>query len=86
MTDPQPKLGRLYSPDERDRNFLLSFSREARQTAENIPYRYHSLPKPRFRNQGTTSACTGAAARHWLDAGPVKNLSGPDWWDLSNVP
>lgn len=83
ITKPQPGLGRVHVPDPNDNRYLLrSLNPKAATAAANIPYRYHTLARSRFRDQGTTSACTGAAARHWLDAGPVQNLGGPDWWDL----
>ena len=77
MTDPQPKLGRIYAPDERDRNHLLSFSREAQQAAENVSHRYHYHQT--ILDQGDSSACTGAAAWQWLDMGPIRNKNKPDF-------
>lgn len=83
MYEPQPRLGRLHSVDINDQRYLLRSMRpEAAAAAANVPYRYHALAAKRFRDQGDTSACTGAAARHWLDAGPVQNLGGPDWNEL----
>lgn len=81
MYEPMPQLGRLHSVDTRDANYLLrSMNPQAATAAANIPYRYHYHDT--ILDQGSTSACTGAAARQWLNMGPIRNLSGPDWWDL----
>lgn len=80
MTDPQPKLGRIYAPDERDRKFLLSISPEAAAVAESRPYKYHYHKT--ILDQGDSSACTGAAFWQWLDMGPIRNLNKPDFMTL----
>lgn len=81
MYEPMPQLGRLFAPDTRDANYLLrSMNPQAATEAANIPYRYHYHDT--ILDQGSTSACTGAAARQWLNMGPIRNLSGPDFMTL----
>lgn len=83
MYDPAPKFGRLFAPDIRDGNHLVrQINPMAAVEAANITNRYHALAKKRFRNQEETTACTGTAIRHYLDAGPIQNLGGPDWMEF----
>lgn len=81
MNEPQPKFGRLQAVDPRDANHLLrSINPQAAAAASNIPYRYHYHDS--ILDQGDSSACTGAAARQWLNMGPIRNTSGPDFMTL----
>jgi hypothetical protein len=81
MNDPQPKFGRLQAIDPRDANHLLrSINPQAAAAAANVPYRYHYHHE--ILDQGSSSACTGAAARQWLNMGPIRNTSGPDFMTL----
>ena len=76
MYEPQAKFGRLRAPDINDRRFMIS----PPATAVNVVSKYHYTDL--VIDQGETSACVGAASRGWLSAGPVRNMSGPSWWDI----
>lgn len=81
MYEPQPMFGRLRAPDARDANYLLrSLNPQAAAAAANISYRHHFHDG--VLDQGDSSACTGAAARQWLNMGPIRNLDGPDFMTL----
>lgn len=81
MYEPQAKLGRLFAPNPEDNRYLLrSLNPGAAAEARNVPYRYWYHEN--VLDQGDSSACTGAAAWQWLDMGPVRNLTKPDFMTL----
>lgn len=65
-------FGRLYSPDERDRHYLLAAPRETAET--------HRWPTPRPRDQGRRPWCVSFALKHALACGPFYRVTGtPEW-------
>lgn len=81
MYEPQERLGRLYAPNPEDRRYLLrSLTPGAEAAAANVVSRYHYVDT--ILDQGNTSSCVGASCRGWLNAGPVRNISGPSFLDI----
>lgn len=74
---PQPRLGRVHLPDRNDYRYLISPSRNK---ASDIRSKYHHTDL--VLDQGESSMCGGAAGEGWLSAGPVRNLTGPDYKTL----
>lgn len=67
-------LGRLYSPDERDKGFLMSsLIPKAKETQEYRTWKYW-WPTGWWGNQGSTPHCVGYAWAHWLAEGPITQV------------
>lgn len=64
--DLKSKLGRVYVPDERDKQFQLRIPMKA----PNINYKYW-WSSGWWGNQGTTSQCVAYSWAHWLAEGPL---------------
>lgn len=74
-------LGRRVSKDENDKKFLLP--KKAKRGVA-VPRRRMWYLREGY-DQANTSECVGHAVRHYLDAGPVRNLGGPDQHQLYHM-
>jgi hypothetical protein len=63
-------LGRIYAPDERDKNFPLR-AMLTKEAATKPPKPHKYWLGRQWLNQGETSSCTGHAAAHWAYSSPI---------------
>lgn len=64
------RLGRVYMPDERDKNFLIKDILPKRSTSTERGYKYW-WPNGWWGDQGDTPQCVAYAWIHWLEDGGV---------------
>lgn len=72
-------LGRLLAKDPDDKKFLLKKQRKIDVPNSRIWFSNDHL------DQGNTSECVGHGTRSYLNAGPVRNLTGPDQHELYHM-
>lgn len=70
VEDFKKRLGRIYIPDERDKNFLLSEILPRRSSNVGKSYKYW-WPSGWWGDQGNTPQCVSYAWLHWLEDGGV---------------